>query len=424
MSTATPSANRFPALPLRTRGALAVGRVAATASRVAKRGHGGVVGGTVALKLDPDALRLLARGRTTALVSGSNGKSTTAALLDAAVSRLGPAAYNENGSNMASGLVVALEAAREAPYAVLETDESYLGPVTQATRPRAIALLNLSRDYLERGVRYKPLARHWRETVQAVDGTLTVGANADDPIVTWAARGARDVVWVAGGDRWSEDGAICRDCIVTLEREGERWWCESCGQERPEPSWRLVGDTAEGPGISVPLALSVPGRMNAHNAVFALVAATALGVDPHEAAAAMATVGNVDGRYNRRDVDGRHVRLILAKNPASWQESIAIAGESGDALVFHLTARGDFNSKDASLAWDAPLERLAGRDAVATGHRASDIALRLEVAGLNVKRVQDPVEAILASPPGPVSVIGNYPAFLDLRDRLDALDAT
>jgi hypothetical protein len=30
------------------------------------------------------------------------------------------------------------------------------------------------------------------------------------------------------------------------------------------------------------------------------------------------------------------------------------------------------------------------------------------------------VEAILASPPGPVSVIGNYPAFLDLRDRLDA----
>ena len=72
----------------------------------------------------------------------------------------------------------------------------------------------------------------------------------------------------------------------------------------------------------------------------------------------MAAVGDVDGRYNRRDVDGRQVRLILAKNPASWQESIAIAGESGDALVFHLTARGDFNSKDASLAWDAPLERL------------------------------------------------------------------
>ena len=383
-----------------------------------------MVGGTVALKLDSDALRLLARGRTTALVSASNGKSTTAALLAAAVRCLGSTAYNENGSNMSSGLVVALEAAREAPYAVLETDESYLGPVTQATRPRAIALLNLSRDYLERGVRYKPLARHWRETLELVDWPMTVVANADDPIVTWAARGASDVVWVAGGDEWSEDGAICRDCVVRLRRDGERWWCDSCGQERPEPSWRLVGDTAEGPGISVPLALQVPGRMNQHNAVFALVAAMALGVGPFQAAGAMATVGNVDGRYNRRDVDGRQVRLILAKNPASWQESIAIAGESGDALVFHLTARGDFNSKDASLAWDAPLERLAGRDAVATGHRASDMALRLEVAGLNVTRVRDPVEAILASPPGPVSVIGNYPAFLDLRDRLDALDAT
>jgi lipid II isoglutaminyl synthase (glutamine-hydrolysing) len=416
------SAAALPSLPLRTRGALAAGRLAATASRAARRGHGGVVGGTVALRLDPEALRLLARGRTTALVSASNGKSTTAALLAAAVGRLGPTAYNENGSNMASGLVVALEAAREAPYAVLETDESYLGPVTAATRPRAIALLNLSRDYLERGVRYKPLARHWRETLAAVDWPLTVVANADDPIVTWAVQPAQDVVWVAGGDEWSEDGAICRECVVSLRREGERWWCESCGQERPEPDWRLAGDAVVGPGgVSVPLDLSVPGRMNRHNAVFALVAATALGVDPQDAARAMTEVGNVDGRYGRRDVDGRQVRLILAKNPASWQESIAIAGDSGDALVFHLTARGDVNSKDASLAWDAPLERLAGRDAVATGYRASDMALRLEVAGLNVKRVRDPVDAILASPPGPVSVIGNYPAFLDLRDRLDAL---
>ena len=421
MSTTTTPVTRFPPLPLRTRGALAVGRLSAAASRAARRGHGGVVGGTVALKLDPDALRLLARGRTTALVSASNGKSTTAALLAAAAGRLGPTAYNENGSNMASGLVVALEAVRGARYAVLETDESYLGAVTQATRPRAIALLNLSRDYLERGVRYKPLARHWRETLTAVDWPLTVVANADDPIVTWAARTAKDVVWVAGGDRWSQDGAICRDCIVGLRRDGERWRCESCGQERPEPDWRLVGGVAEGPGISVPLQLAVPGRMNEHNAVFALVAAQALGVDPFGAAQAMAAVGNVDGRYNRRDVEGRQVRLILAKNPASWQESIAIAGESGDALVFHLTARGDLNSKDASLAWDAPLELLAGRDAVATGHRASDMALRLEVAGLNVTRVRDPVEAILANPPGPVSVIGNYPAFLDLRDRLDAL---
>ena len=146
MSTPTQSPSTSSPLPLRTRGALAVGRLAATASRAARRGQGGVVGGTVALKFDPDALRLLARGRTTALVSASNGKSTTAALLAAAVGRLGPTAYNENGSNMSSGLVVALEAARDAPYAVLETDESYLGPVTQATRPRAIALLNLSRD--------------------------------------------------------------------------------------------------------------------------------------------------------------------------------------------------------------------------------------------------------------------------------------
>ena len=78
-------------------------------------------------------------------------------------------------------------------------------------------------------MRYKPLARHWRETLEAVDWPVTVVANADDPIVTGRA-GREEVVWVAGGDEWSEDGAICRDCIVRLRRDGERWWCDSAAR--------------------------------------------------------------------------------------------------------------------------------------------------------------------------------------------------
>ena len=203
-----------PPLPLRTRGALAVGRLAATASRPAGRGQGGVVGGTVALRLDRDALptprpRPHDRARLGQQRQEHDGGAPRRGGEPARADRL-----QRERLEHGLGLVVALEAARDAPYAVLETDESYLGPVTQATRPRAIALLNLSRDYLERGVRYKPLARHWRETLEQVDWPLTVIANADDPIVTWAARPAQDVVWVAGGDEWSEDGAICRDCIV------------------------------------------------------------------------------------------------------------------------------------------------------------------------------------------------------------------
>jgi hypothetical protein len=112
------------------------------------------------------------------------------------------------------------------------------------------------------------------------------------------------------------------------------------------------------------------------------------------------------------------VRLLLSKNPASWQASVDIIAASDEPLVFDITARGDLNARDTSFVWEAPLERLAGRSVIATGVRAHDIALRLEVAGLEVTAIRDPLDAIRACPPGPVTVATNYPAFLDLRDAL------
>jgi UDP-N-acetylmuramyl tripeptide synthase len=162
----------------------------------------------------------------------------------------------------------------------------------------------------------------------------------------------------------------------------------------------------------------MPGDVNEVNALFALVSAVQLGVPVAAAAAAFRGVVDVDGRYGRRTLDGRQIRLLLSKNPASWQESVDIIEASTDPIVFDITARGDLNARDTSFVWEAPLERLAGRRVIATGVRADDIALRLEIAGLDVTAIADPFEAIRACPPGPVTVATNYPAFLELRDAL------
>ena len=186
-----PPPDRSPArLPWLSRGALALGRAAAEASRRSGRGRGAQVGGKVAYRLRPRTLADLAAGRHTALVSATNGKSTTATLLAAAVRALGPTAFNATGANMEEGLVVALDADRRAPYAVLETDEAYLGVVVDATRPQVLVLMNLSRDFLERGVRAKKLAAHWRETIAGIDWPCIVVADTDDPLVAWSVRDA------------------------------------------------------------------------------------------------------------------------------------------------------------------------------------------------------------------------------------------
>jgi len=392
------------------------------------RGRGSVIGGSIANRVDPRTLERLAAGRTTAIVSATNGKSTTTTLLAAAMRTVGPVAHNDGGSNMASGLITALDADRRAPFAILEADELYLGPIARATHPRVMTLMNIARDYLERGVRYKRLVRHWRETFGRIDWPCTIVANADDPLVVWSLRPVMrdgdhgidpiELVWVAGGHRWAGDGLVCRDDLVALERVGDDWWCPVCGQRRPSPTWRLESGVVHGPEVQQALELGMPGDVNEVNALFALVTAVQLGVDPATAAAAFRGVVDVDGRYGRRSLDGRAVRLLLSKNPASWQETVAVIEASNEPLIFDITARGDLNARDTSFVWEAPLERLAGRRVIATGVRAHDIALRLEVAGLDVTAIADPYAAIRACPPGPVTVATNYPAFLELRDGL------
>src|ERR1700691_688420 len=156
-------------LPFRARLATTVGGAAGTASRLAGRGDGSVIGGVIGLLLKPDLLSLLAQGRQIVLVTGTNGKTTTTRLITAALSALGQEiASNMYGANMEAGLTSALSRAPDAPLAVLETDEKYIPAMVRATRPRVVVLLNLSRDQMDRAAEIWLLARRWREAIASV----------------------------------------------------------------------------------------------------------------------------------------------------------------------------------------------------------------------------------------------------------------
>lgn len=98
--------------PLSPRAKLAVtaGKAAAAVSRVAGRGSGSVIGGRVALKLDPDLLGRLAQHLDVILVSATNGKTTTTRLIAEALRAAGPVVSNALGANMPAGITSALAA--------------------------------------------------------------------------------------------------------------------------------------------------------------------------------------------------------------------------------------------------------------------------------------------------------------------------
>jgi UDP-N-acetylmuramyl tripeptide synthase len=398
--------------------------VATGLNRVSRRlgaGQGTVLGGRAGLAIAPRGLGELARGRVVVLVSGTNGKTTTTALLTTALrAEHAMVVTNSTGSNMPAGHFAALAAGvRTGGPAVLEVDEGYLPQSLSTLAPAVVVLLNLSRDQLDRSNEVRKVAERWRH---ALAGTAaTVVANADDPLVVHGAREAPSVVWVAGGVRWRADAVGCPSCGGGIAYEDGSWSCR-CGFRRPLPQFTF----ADGPlartavladrrRISVELGL--PGAFNRRNALLAMAAAEVLGVSPFVALEAMRELREVAGRFALREVCGVPTRMLLAKNPAGWEELLDVVAPSPGPVVVGINARVA-DGRDPSWLWDVPFERLAGRPVVATGERSLDLSVRLHYAGVDHDRVADPLQAVvLASERGHgeiVQFVGNYTAFHDL----------
>jgi UDP-N-acetylmuramyl tripeptide synthase len=395
------------------------GRATAALSRSLGKGEGSVIGGRVTLVLDPDGLENLARGRTVAVVSGTNGKTTTTSMLSAALGTLEPVATNLAGANMFGGMVSAMSSSR-ARLVVLETDEGHLPRTIAATKPRVVVLLNLSRDQLDRVGEVRMQAEKWRDSLQNFAGLVV--ANADDPMVVWAAQVVRSVVWVAAGSSWRLDASSCPNCGAQIDWNGGEWRCSSCDLKRPAPHAFVASSTVAarrgGGEVRVPIDLKIPGDVNRRNAAVALTAATLLGADPRKAGRALGRLEGTGGRFASVTIAGCKARLILAKNPAGWTEALRIAQTDATAAVIGINARVQ-DGRDPSWLWDVPFEQLEGRFVVATGERGRDLAVRLRYAGVDHVFIADPVRAVQTAAERAagqeVDVMGNYSAFQDFR---------
>lgn len=379
-----------------------------------------MIGGLVAMTLDRSILRQLGAGRRTVIVTGTNGKSTTTRMTAAALGTLGSVATNAEGANMDAGLVAALAADRDAGLAALEVDEMHVPHVSDAVEPAVVVLLNLSRDQLDRVGEINVIERTLRAGLARHPKTVLV-ANCDDVLMTSAAYDSADVVWVAAGGAWSADSVSCPRSGEVIIREKSHWYSTGADFKRPSPHWWFGpddGDMLYGPdGLALPMRLRLPGAVNRGNAAQAVAAAVALGADPASAVAAVSTVDEVAGRYRSVRIGDHTVRMLLAKNPAGWQEALSMVDKHADGVVISVNGRVP-DGEDLSWLWDVRFEHFEGVPVVAAGERGTDLAVRLGYAGVQHTLVHDTVAAIASCPPGRVEVVANYTAFLQLQRRI------
>jgi len=402
-------------LPLRARLATTIGGAAGRVSRMTGRGDGSVIGGVLSLRVEPDLLKLLAADRRIVLVTGTNGKTTTTRLITAALSSLGQeVASNAFGANMEAGLACALGQARGAPFAVLEVDEKYMPAMLTATSARVVALLNLSRDQMDRAAEIWMVARRWRQALAAAPNCRVI-ANADDPLIAWAAGAAPRVTWVAAGQRWHEDSWCCPECGSHLRRDELGWRCGECTFRRPAARWVLDGGNVIDSGGRVSeLSLSLPGRANRSNAVMALAVADFFGADVAQALPRIREVSSVAGRYTQITRRGRRIRLLLAKNPAGWLEAFDVLTHGTSPVMLSVNAQGP-DGKDTSWLWDVDYRGLRGRPVFVTGERRLDLAVRLEADQVAFELADGIDDVVDRVPPGDLDVIANYTAFQQIR---------
>ncbi len=445
----------------RQRVALLTGRFAGVASRLLGRGGGTALPGLVAGRIAPDLVEALgAARRGVVLVTGTNGKTTTAHLLTAAARAAGiEVIANPSGSNLERGLVGALVDAAQpfgalpAPAdraAILEVDEAAAASLLPRIHPTVAVFLNLFRDQLDRYGEVDSIARGWWLALEREGGGPTLVLNADDPSVAQLAEVARGrVIFFGVEDRavalpvaeHAADARFCR-CGGTFEYTARyighvgHWRCAHCERQRTTPTVmaRNVRLDEAGarfalqmPGATVELALPLAGLYSVYNALSSAAAALALGLSTEAIAEALTNAGPAFGRQERFNVRGREVRIFLAKNPAGLNEVIRTLAAGSDPLhLLWLLNDGIQDGRDVSWVYDADIEVLAGQPhtVVAGGTRAHDLALRLHLAGLEPTAVEPGVasalEVALERVPlgGRLDIVATYTAMIEARGLL------
>ncbi len=378
-------------------------------SRLSSRGSGTVIGGRVGLAIAPDLLRDLARGREVVLVSGTNGKTTTTAMIASGWGE--GTATNATGSNMPEGHVAALVESKSS-HVVLEVDEAWLGDVTRATKPRVVTLLNLSRDQLDRANEVRRIAERWRDVVASEREAIYV-ANANDPLVVYAAELADKVKWCDVPTPWTTDAVSCPRCTQPLHFSDDAWWSE-CGFKKPTAVSSVLRDRFHLDGASYELQLQLPGEFNEADAAMALTALSCVDADVASALTKIGALTSVAGRFSEVLWRGHRLRLLLAKNPAGFTAMLATLSTSAGDVWIAINARLA-DGHDPSWLYDVPFEVLRGRRVHCFGDRRLDLATRLDYAGVEFVVVDD--ETTLPASSQVINVVSNYTAFQDWREH-------
>ena len=404
------------------------GRAAGALSRRLHLGGGTSIVGIVAQRLYPGIVGHLAGQleHGSVMVTGTNGKTTTSGFIAAILRDAGLRVWhNREGSNLMSGVASSL-VIRALPdgnlrgkgraISILEIDEAVVSQAVQTIPPRVAVFTNLFRDQLDRYGEVDTVAARWRRAVESLPASTTLVLNADDPTIAYLGELFKGQVIYFGIDDPAVDLArqgnaserhqvidtrTCQRCgseytyTLRLYSHMGHYHCSNCGLVRPRPDIRAINIHPEGfdrlrvrvatATVEHDIVVPLPGLYNVYNTLAAITVAQALQINWDPIVTGVEQFKPAFGRGERVQVEGRNVRLLLAKNPTGFNEVLRTLFSNGTPRnVLFVLNDNVADGRDVSWIWDVDFEWVVQQTTtlVVAGSRTLDLALRLKYAGV------------------------------------------
>ncbi len=428
-------------------------------SRLVHRG-GTAMPGRFALKLCPNLLALLAKDVKSVAITGTNGKTTSARMVEEAFAEKGLTYFaNRSGANLISGITTefvmncSLTGRMRKEYAVIECDEAAARTVFGQLKPQVVLVTNLFRDQLDRYGEVTHTLENIREALKGAPEALLC-LNADCSLTASLAEDLPNRAVFFGVDGSAvparakpeiSDATHCIRCKTEYEYDyisyghlgGFR--CPKCGYRRPRADYAvtdITGLRADGStavmrirGEKKLVDVNLPAMYNLYNAAGAVAAVTEMGLGADTAIQALARFKCGFGRMEDFALGRGGAKMMLVKNPAGCNQVIEFLGTVKErfSLVVCLNDRSA-DGTDVSWIWDADFEgltALSGRleTLVVSGDRAEDMRVRIKYAGIPDSRIRterDYGKLVdwMARQEKPVYIMPTYTAMLELRQEV------
>ena len=360
--------------------------------RFFKLGAGMTLPGFYALKIYPQLLNnsKINFKNGVIVVSGTNGKTTTSKLITHMLNKKGfKVLNNSSGANVLNGIASAIllntsvTGKVKSDIAVLEVDEFFLPSVLKHLNPHTVVLLNLSRDQLDRYGEVDIVYEKWKAALSEINQTQTV-------VFTDSTQSV-----------FKDIKDYFRGKVIEFGDSGE-----------------LLKST------------SLVGYYNAKNVNAAYAVCRKIGLQEDEIVIALRDFEPAYGRGEEVMFDGIKIKIVLAKNPASFNTNldVLISKEIDPDAVCILLNDNIPDGRDVSWIFDIDSEKLKialeGREIFISGNRYRDMAVRLKYAEVLVeenncsKNYQKILDRIKVSGYKNVLVLPNYSSMLEVRKIL------